>query len=175
MRCEELFTEPCNIMLWKRYVKSIGLQAPSIGLGEFPAEQPNDLPLSPTAEAFYALARPSGNATRFCRRFSTGLHSLSFRCNPDAYSLNRLRASVQRWSFHVRRIDQLHRALGHLERELAQKATHPERKKSDECTKSRQLDVESLRVAPAFEVDWTTPRRTCGWCRKTSVEWSMFP
>jgi uncharacterized protein len=32
-------------------------------LGEFPAEQPNDLPLSPTAEAFYRSARTSGNGT----------------------------------------------------------------------------------------------------------------
>ena len=33
-------------------------------LGEFPAEQPNDLPLSATAEAFYRSAPCSGNDTR---------------------------------------------------------------------------------------------------------------
>ena len=75
------FTPPCNICCWKPCVKSTGQPGPFNRLGEFPAEQPNDLPLSPTAEAFYRSGPLSGNDTRpfGSLHSSAGSCSLSFR------------------------------------------------------------------------------------------------
>src|SRR6516225_3303701 len=90
-------------------------------LGEFPAEQPNDLPLSPTAEVVYR-----SGPTVWQRYTSFWLTSLLSRI---AFFVIPLIAAMipvigfarplYRW-LHLRRIDQLHRALGRIERELAQ-------------------------------------------------------
>jgi hypothetical protein len=115
-------------------------------LGEFPAEQPNDLPLSPTAEAFYR-----SGATFWQRYTSFWLTSL----------LNRIAALIPiigfalpfyRWQ-QIRRIDQLHRALGNLERELA---GNPDRSRLVEYRRRLaeiKSTVRSLKAARSYEVD----------------------
>ena len=81
MLVRKIFIQPCNICCWKRCVRSIGLQAPSIASGSFRPSNPMICLFLQLQRHFTALARPSGNATRLSgsRRFSTGLHSLSFR------------------------------------------------------------------------------------------------
>src|SRR5206468_1096261 len=86
------------------------------GQGEFPAEQPNDLPLSPTAEAFYR------SGPTFWQRytsfwFSSLLNRIVFFVIPIIAMLIPaigFAPRIYRWLF-VRRIDRLHRALGYLE------------------------------------------------------------
>lgn len=85
-------------------------------LGEFPAEQPDDLPLSPTALAFYR-----GGSTFWHRYTSFWLASLLNRTLFFVIPVVALLVPVigyaprlYRWR-HVRRIDQLHRALRELE------------------------------------------------------------
>ena len=95
-------------------------------LGEFPAEQPNDLPLSPTAEAFYR------SGPTFWQRYtafwiSSLLSRIAFFIIPVLVTLLPLigfAPRIYRW-LYVRRINQLHRTLGKLERELAQSADKP--------------------------------------------------
>src|SRR5439155_12501003 len=90
-------------------------------LGEFPAEQPNDLPFSPTAEAFYR------SGATFWQRYTSFwltslLNRIVFFVIPVVATLIPLigfAPRFYRW-LYVRHIDQLHRALGRLERELAQ-------------------------------------------------------
>jgi hypothetical protein len=80
-------------------------------LGEFPAEQPNDLPLSPTAEAFYR------SGPTFWQRYtsfwlSSLLSRITFFIIPVIVTLIPLigfAPRIYRW-LYVRRIDQLHRA-----------------------------------------------------------------
>jgi len=89
-------------------------------LGEFPAEQANDLPLSPTAEAFYR------SGPTFWQRYTSFwltslLSRIIFFVIPVVAALIPVigfALPFYRW-LHIRRIDQLHRALGNLERELA--------------------------------------------------------
>ena len=123
-------------------------------LGEFPAEQPNDLPLSPTAEAFYR------SGPTFWQRYtsfwlSSLLNRIAFFIIPVIVTLIPLigfAPRIYRW-LHVRRIDQLHRALGSLERELAQKADVSREAEHQRRIAEIETDVRSLRVARAFEVD----------------------
>ena len=123
-------------------------------LGEFPAEQPNDLPLSPTAEAFYR------SGPTFWQRYtsfwlSSLLNRIAFFIIPVIVTLIPLigfAPRIYRW-LHVRRIDQLHRALGSLERELAQKADVSREAEHQRQIAEIETDVRSLRVARAFEVD----------------------
>src|SRR6266542_922958 len=90
-------------------------------LGEFPAEQPNDLPLSPTAEAFYR------SGPTFWQRYTSFwltslLNRFVFFVIPVAVLLIPIigffAPRSYRW-LHVRRTEQLHRALGQLGRVLA--------------------------------------------------------
>ena len=131
-----------------------GAPGPFNRLGEFPAEQPNDLPLSPTAQAFYR------SGPTFWQRYTSFwltslLNRLVFFVIPVVAMLIPIigfAPRFYRW-LHVRRIDQLHRALGNLERELAQSA--------DRCRfveyQTRIAEIESavrlLKVARPFEVD----------------------
>jgi hypothetical protein len=123
-------------------------------LGEYPAEQPNDLPLSPTAEAFYR------SGPTFWQRYmsfwlSSLLNRIAFFIIPVIVTLIPLIGFVPRiyrW-LHVRRIDQLHRSLGNLERELAQKADVSREAEHQRRIAEIETDVRSLRVARAFEVD----------------------
>ena len=100
-----------------------GAPGPFNRLGEFPAEQPNDLPLSQTAQAFYRSGQ-----TFWHRYTSFWLTSLLNRIVFFVIPIVAMLIPVigfaprfYRW-LYVRRIDQLHRALGNLERELAQSA-----------------------------------------------------
>jgi TRAP-type uncharacterized transport system substrate-binding protein len=131
-----------------------GAPGPFNRLGEFPAEQPNDLPLSPTAEAFYR------SGPTFWQRYTSFwltslLNRILFFVIPVVATLIPIigfAPRFYRW-LHVRRINQLHRALGNLERELAQSA--------DRCRfveyQTRTAEIESavrlLKVARSFEVD----------------------
>lgn len=93
---------------------------PFNGLGEFPAEQPNDLPLSPTAEAFYR------SGPTFWQQYTSFwltslLTRITFFVIPIIAALIPVigfALPFYRW-VAVRRIEQLHRALGSLEHELA--------------------------------------------------------
>jgi len=123
-------------------------------LGEFPAEQPNDLPLSPTAEAFYR------SGPTFWQRYASFwlaslLSRIVFFVIPFVAMLIPLIGAaprVYRW-LYVRRIDQLHRALGKLERHLAE---NPDRSSCHDY-RVRISEIESavrlLKVARPFEVD----------------------
>jgi hypothetical protein len=123
-------------------------------LGEFPAEQPNDLPLSPTAEAFYR------SGPTFWQRYtafwiSSLLSRIAFFIIPVLVTLLPLigfAPRIYRW-FYVRRINQLHRTLVKLERELAQSADKPRLVEYQKRMTEIESDVHSLRVARAFEVD----------------------
>jgi hypothetical protein len=123
-------------------------------LGEFPAEQPNDLPLSPTAEAFYR------SGPTFWQRYTSFwltslLNRIVFFVIPVVAAMIPIIGFARpfyRW-LHIRRIDQLHRALGKLERELAQSAD-----KSRFVDYQRRIaEIESavrlLKVARPFEAD----------------------
>ena len=124
-------------------------------LGEFPAEQPNDLPLSPTAEAFYR------SGPNFWQRYTSYwltslLNRFVFFVIPVVAVLIPIigffAPRFYRW-LHVRRIEQLHRALGNIERELDQSA---DTSRLDEY-QARIANIESavrlLKVARPFEVD----------------------
>jgi TRAP-type uncharacterized transport system substrate-binding protein len=123
-------------------------------LGEFPAEQPNDLPLSPTAAAFYRSGAPFWQRyTSFW--FTSLLNRIVFFVIPVAAMLIPVIGFAPRFFrwLYVRRINRLHSALGNVERELAQSA--------DRCRfveyQTRIAEIESavrlLRVARPFEVD----------------------
>jgi len=123
-------------------------------LGEFPAEQPNDLPLAPTAKAFYR-----SGPTVWQRYTSFWLASLLNRIVFFVIPFVAMLIPVisvaprfYRW-LYVRRIDQAHRALGKLERRLAQSA---DRSRSREY-RARIAEIESavrlLEVPRPFEVD----------------------
>ena len=83
--------------------------------GEFPAEQPNDLPLSATAEAFYR------SGSTFWQRytsfwFSSLLSRIVFFVIPVVAAMIPVAGFAlpfYRW-LHNHRIDQLHRYLGKL-------------------------------------------------------------
>ena len=123
-------------------------------LGEFPAEQPNDLPLSPTAEAFYR------SGPTFWQRYtsfwlSSLLNRIAFFIIPVIVTLIPLigfAPRIYRW-LYVRRIDRLHRALGNLERELARNADTSRLADYQDRIVEIETDVRLLRVARAFEVD----------------------
>jgi hypothetical protein len=122
-------------------------------LGEFPAEQPNDLPLSPTAEAFYRSG-PS-----FWQRYTSFwltslLNRIVFFVIPVVAALVPVigfAPRFYRW-LYLHRINQLHRALGNLESELAHSA---DRSQLGEY-QARLAEIESavrMKVARPFEID----------------------
>ena len=123
-------------------------------LGEFPAEQPNDLPLSATAEAFYR----SGSIiwqryTSFW--LSSLLNRIAFFIIPVIVTLIPLigfAPRIYRW-LYVHRIDQLHRALGNLERELAQSTDISRLVEYQGRIDEIEFDVHLLKVARPFEAD----------------------
>jgi hypothetical protein len=127
---------------------------PFNGLGEFPAEQPNDLPLSPTAEAFYR-----SGATFWQRYTSFWLTSLLNRI--VFFVIPVIAAMIPiigfalpfyRW-LHTRRIEQLHRALGKLELELAERAGKSRFVEYQERLAGIASAVRSLKVSRPFETD----------------------
>jgi hypothetical protein len=69
-----------------------------------------------------------------------------------ADSGRRLARPVYRW-LHMRHIDQLHRALGNLERDVAQNADKSPLREYEKRLLEIAAAVRSLKVARAFEVD----------------------
>ena len=123
-------------------------------IGEFPAEQPNDLPLSPTAEAFYRSG-PSFWQRYISFWLASLLSRIVFFIIPVLallFPLINILPRLYRW-LNIRRIDHFHRALGNLERDLGQA---PDRSKLREYG-ARISEIESamqrLKVARPFEVD----------------------
>jgi len=131
-----------------------GAAGPFNRLGEFPAEQPNDLPLSPTAVAFYRSG-PS-----FWQRYtsfwlSSLLNRIVFFVIPIVAILIPVISfarSSYRW-LYIRRIDQLHRALGILERELEQATDASQFLENQTRLAEIESAVRLLKVARAFEFD----------------------
>jgi hypothetical protein len=129
-------------------------QGPFNRLGEFPSEQPNDLPLSPTAERFYR-----SGPTLWQEYTSFWLTSLLDRI---VFFLIPILAAlipvigfaprIYRW-LGTRRIVQLHGALGRLERELAGSADQSGPPRLQARLAEIETAVRSLRVARPFEVD----------------------
>ncbi len=123
-------------------------------LGEFPAEQPNDLPLSPTAQAFYR----SGSTVwqRYTSFWLTSLlNRILFFVIPIVVTLIPvigLAPRFFRWLLG-RRIDKLHRALGNFERELTERADTSRLTDYQMRLAEIESDVRSLKVARPFEVD----------------------
>ena len=123
-------------------------------LGEFPAEQPNDLPLSPTAQAFYR-----SGPTLWQRYTSFWLTSLLnriiFFVIPVVATLIPVigfAIPFYRW-LHIRRIDYFHRALGRIERELAQSTDLSQLVEYEARLAEIESAVRSLKVTRSFEVD----------------------
>ena len=131
-----------------------GAPGPFNRLGEFPAEQPNDLALSPTAQAFYR------SGPTFWQRYTSFwltslLNRLVFFVIPVVAMLIPIigfAPRFYRW-LHVRRIDQLHRALGNLERELAHSADRCRLVEYQTRINEIEFAVRLLKVARPFEVD----------------------
>jgi uncharacterized protein len=123
-------------------------------LGEFPAEQPNDLPLSPTAEAFYRSG-PS-----FWQRYTSFwltslLTRIVFFVVPVVAALVPVigfAPRLYRW-LYVHRINQLHRALGNLERELAHSADRSRLGEYQVRLAEIESAVRMFKVARPFEID----------------------
>jgi hypothetical protein len=129
-------------------------QGPFNRLSEFPSEQPNDLPLSPTAERFY-----QSGPTLWQEYTSFWLTSLLdrivFFVIPIVATLIPVigfAPRAYRW-LGTRRIVQLHRALGKLERELAGRADDLGLAKFQCRLAEIEKAVRSLKVAHPFEVD----------------------
>jgi uncharacterized protein len=129
-------------------------EGPFNRLGEFPAEQPNDLPLSPTAEAFYR------SGPTFWQRYTSFwltslLNRIVFFVIPVVAALIPVigfAPRFYRW-LRVRRINQLHRALGNVERELAQSEDRSRFVEYQTRIAEIESAVRTLKVARPFEVD----------------------
>jgi TRAP-type uncharacterized transport system substrate-binding protein len=123
-------------------------------LGEFPAEQPNDLPLSPTAEAFYR----SGPSfwQRYTSFWLTSLLSrIVFFVIPVVAALVPVigfAPRLYRW-LYVHRINQLHRVLGNLERELAHSGGRSRLGEYQARLAEIESAVRMFKVARPFEMD----------------------
>jgi TRAP-type uncharacterized transport system substrate-binding protein len=123
-------------------------------LGEFPAEQPNDLPLSLTAQSFYR------SGPTFWQRYTSFwltslLDRILFFVVPVVAALIPVigfTLRLYRW-LAVRRIVRLHRALGGLERELAQSEDKAQLAQHQARFSEIESAVRTLKVAPPFEVD----------------------
>jgi hypothetical protein len=139
-------------------------------LGEFPAEQPNDLPLSQTADSFYRSGPPFWQQyTSFW--LTSLLNRIVFFVIPIVAALIPVIGFARpfyRW-LHIRRIDKLHRALGNLERELAQ-STDQSRLIKTQITEI-EAAVRLLKVARPFEADLHRLRIHCAWFEKTLTGW----
>ena len=123
-------------------------------LGEFPAEQPNDLPLSPTAQAFYR------SGPTFWQRYTSFwltslLDRIVFFVIPVLVALIPIMSftpRIFRWIF-VYPIDQLHRALGNLESEFADSADSDRLLEYQTKLAEIGLAVRSLKLARPFQAD----------------------
>ena len=122
--------------------------------GEFPAVQPNDLPLSPTAEAFYR------SGPTFWQRY-TSFWFTSLANRVAFFVVPILVALIPVLGFalplvgrlHVRRINRLHRALGTLERDLAERGSGHDPSRYQQRLQEVISEVRALKVATSFEAD----------------------
>jgi uncharacterized protein len=123
-------------------------------LGEFPSEQPNDLPLSLTAQSFYR------SGPTFWQRYTSFwltslLNRVLFFVVPVIAALIPIigfASRLYRW-LAVRRIVRLHRALGGLERELAQSGDKAHLTQHQARLSEIESAVRTLKIAPLFEVE----------------------
>jgi hypothetical protein len=123
-------------------------------LGEFPAEQPNDLPLSSAAEAFYR------SGPTFWQQYTSFwltslLNRIVFFVIPVVAAMIPVIGFARpfyRW-LHIRRVDQLHRSLGKLERELIQSTDKSRFVEYQTGIAEIESAVRSLKVARSFEAD----------------------
>jgi uncharacterized protein len=129
-------------------------QGPFNRIGEFPAEQPNDLPLTPTAEAFYH------SGPTFWQRYmsfwlASLLNRIVFFIIPVVALLipliNILPRLYRRINIH--RIDHFHRELGDLERHIAQTPNKSKLREYELRIAEIESAVNRLKVARSFEVD----------------------
>jgi TRAP-type uncharacterized transport system substrate-binding protein len=123
-------------------------------LGEFPSEQPNDLPLSPTAQAFYR------SGASFWQRYTSFwltslLNRIVFFVIPIIVALIPVLGYAPRFYrwLHVHRIDHLHRALGKVERDLDRGADSSRLSDHQKQLAEIEAAVRSLKVARPYEVD----------------------
>jgi hypothetical protein len=123
-------------------------------LGEFPAEQPHDLPLSPTASAFYR------SGPTFWQRYtafwlSSLVTRIVFFVIPVIvlfFPLLGVAPRVYRW-LYVRPVNRLHRALASLERQLADAEAKPRIDEYEAQLAEIDFAIRALKVARPFEVD----------------------
>jgi TRAP-type uncharacterized transport system substrate-binding protein len=123
-------------------------------LGEFPAEQPNDLPLSLTAQSFYR------SGPTFWQRYTSFwltslVNRILFFVVPVVAALIPVlgfASRLYRW-LAVRRVVQLHRALGELERELTQSGDKVQLAQRQARLSEIESAIRTLKVAPQFQVD----------------------
>jgi TRAP-type uncharacterized transport system substrate-binding protein len=123
-------------------------------IGEFPAEEPNDLPLSSTAEAFYHSG-PSFWPRYMSFWLASLLSRLVFFIIPILallFPLISLLPRLYRW-LNIRRIDHFHRALGNLERQIGQSPDKSKLREYDARLSEIEEGVQRLQVARPFEVD----------------------
>jgi hypothetical protein len=123
-------------------------------LGEFPAQQPNDLPLSPVAEAFYRSG-PSLWQRYTAFWLSSLLDRVVFFVIPVIAVLIPLigfAPRIDRW-LHMRRIDRLHRALGDIQRKLDQRHDVARSAECEPQIAAIESAVRSLKVARRFDAD----------------------
>jgi hypothetical protein len=141
-------------LLLKAMREAHWLAGPFNSLGEFPAEQPNDLLLSPTAEAFYR------SGPTFWQQFTSFwltslLNRIIFFVIPVVATLIPVigfSLPFYRW-LHIRRIEQLHRALGNLEHELVRCADGSRFLEYQRRIVEIGTAVRLHKVARPFEVD----------------------
>ena len=123
-------------------------------LGEFPAEQSDDLPLSATAQSFYR------SGPTFWQRYTSFwltslLDRILFFVVPIVAALIPAVGFASRL-YHwlaVRRVVRLHRALGRLEREVAQSEDKPLLAEHRARLSKIESAVRTLKVAPPLEID----------------------
>ena len=123
-------------------------------LGEFPAEQSNDLALSPTAEVFYR------SGPTFWQRYTTFwltslISRVVFFVIPVIAAMIPIigfTLALYRW-LHTRRIARLHRALGNLERERTKSADSSRLVEYQNRIAEIDTALQLLKVPPQFEVD----------------------
>jgi uncharacterized protein len=140
-------------------------------LGEFPAQQPNDLPLSPTAQVFYR------SGPTFWQRYTS--FWLTSLVNRIVFFVIPVIAAMipvigfalpfYRW-LNIHRMDQLHRALGKLERELTQSADKFRFAQHQKQIAEIESAVRLLKVARPFEADLHRLRIHLRMVKETLVE-----
>jgi TRAP-type uncharacterized transport system substrate-binding protein len=127
---------------------------PFNGVGDFPSEQPIDLALSPTAQAFYRTG------TTLWQRYltfwlSSLLDRVMFFVLPILVTLIPLISiapRVYRW-MRLRQVNRMHRHLGDIERQLEESAALQARASARQRLSTIESGIRSISVPRAFEPD----------------------